>query len=160
MVSLFPSPNLKSFLSTAAKVNLLKCTSDGVITLLKILRWLSSQSKAKVLTTTDHLLHSPLCPSFPALPLILPAQPDGLWAVPGTSCGHTPDQVLRFGLGRGLALHFLQVSLLKCHFSVELFLATLGKLPSRSPFRFSLSIYHNVAYLVFYFFIVFLPIKI
>lgn len=128
MLSLFPSPNLKSFLSTAARVNLLKCTSDGAITLLKILRWLSSQSKAKVLTTTDHLLHSPLCTSFPALPLILPAQPDGLWALPGTSCGHTPDQVLRFGLGRWLALYFLQVSLLKCHFSVKLFLATLRKI--------------------------------
>ena len=71
LTSLFPSPHLKSLLSTAARVMLWKCISDGVITLLKILQWLliseQSQSSYNLQSFTRSNQQAPLLTSNKAL---------------------------------------------------------------------------------------------
>ena len=65
-----PSPNLKPRLSIAARVNLLKCASDGIISLLEILRWLLISEQSQGLPTLTPLHRFP-CSALPASRLLL-----------------------------------------------------------------------------------------
>ena len=110
----------------------------------------SSQGKAKVLTTTDNPLRSALCTSFPALPVTPPPRltASRLFLV------HRVDTLLtRFSgsaWGAGLPSTFYRPLCWNVTFQWRCSWPLYVKLSSLSLFHFSLSIYHNVAYLVFY----------
>lgn len=99
-------------------MNLLKHTSDGVLALLKIPNGFSSQSKAKVPTVTDSLPHSPSSTSSHLPPPKALKASALFWA-------HYGDTALARLSCSAWNASFLQVPLLKCHFSPRFILATL-----------------------------------
>lgn len=105
-----PSPNLKPRLSIVARVNLLKCASDGIISLLKILQWLLISGQPT--SSRAHPLSHLSCSAPPASRLLLAIVRTHPW--PGT----------RVRPRTWLTLCFPQVSPRKCHFSVRLSLGT------------------------------------
>lgn len=144
-----PSPNLKPRLSIAARVNLLKCASDGIISLLEILRRLliSEQSQGPPTLTPLHRLP---CSALPASRLLVAI----VWTQPWPGSHVWPRT--------WLTVYFPQVSPLKCHFSVRLSLATSPKavIPLPLPISPSHLPQCSMPCIWLNFFIVFLPIQI